>query len=230
MTVRVRVLKKFHLSGTIDRHDPIGVTLLVTGGERPFRVTFVTVNWGRGYDPGEFKRNVLRVLNRVGELEYVILLVQELDEDDKAPEHRVFKSVMEPGTTLVGWATREPIAVSPGVRVTRKNTTLLMKQGTDIGAPEGTGPDRQLVSCVVHIHGVRIGAANQHPHRNLPHPAVQKARINGERITRMKINELNRHSDFVVYGGDMNDHNYPKINPNERELITRGPDTLRLVS
>lgn len=228
--IRPRVVNRFTLDGTIDGHDPIGVTLRIAGGLRPFRLTVVSVNWGRGYDPGGFKRNVMRVLNKVGEREYVVLLIQELDETDEAPEHKILAGLMEPGTTLVEWSTREPIAVSPGVKVTRKRRTLTMMQGTDIGAPEGTGPTRFLVSCIATIEGVRIGLANQHPHRDLEHPKVQHARRRGERVTREVVAELVDLCDLVIHGGDMNDRAYPKSHPRERVLHSRDLDTIRLVS
>lgn len=227
--IRVRILKRFTLNGTIDAHDPIGVTFKVTGGIRPFRLTVVTVNWGRGYDPGEFRRNVLRVLNRVGDLEYVVLLIQELDEADAAEEHEVFLRQMEPGTTLVGWATREPIAVSPGVKVIRKRKVRTMDQGTRIGAPVGTGPERFFVSCIAIIEGVRVGVGNQHPHRNIDDFAVQRARRNGQAVTVEEISDLAERCDVIVHGGDMNDANYPKSHPRERVAHERGLDTIRII-
>lgn len=228
--IRARVVNRFTFNGSIDGHDPIGVTLRITGGIRPFRLTVVSVNWGRGYDPGEFKRNVLKVLNKVGEREYVVLLIQELDETDAAPEHKILRGLMEPGTTLVEWSTREPIAVSPDVKVTRKRRTLTMPQGSLIGAPEGTGPTRFLTSCVATIEGVRIGFGNQHPHRNLVNARVQAARRRGERVTRQEIAALLAVCDLVIHGGDMNARNYPKSHPAERTLFTRGLDTIRLVA
>lgn len=227
--IRVRVLKRFTLNGTIDPHDPVGVTLKVAGGDRPFRLTVVTVNWGRGYGPGEFKRNVMNVLNRVGDEEHVVLLVQELDEADPAPEHRIFGRMLERGSKKVGWATYEPIIVSPGAKVTRRRKRMTMDQGTRIGAPVGTGPRRYLVSCVAEIHGVRIGLANQHPHRNLQHAKVQQARRRGEQVTRQVIGQLVEAADFVIHGGDMNDRDYPKSHPDERVLHERDLDTLRLI-
>lgn len=228
--IRVRTIKKFTLNGTIDPHDPVGVTFKVTGGDKPFRVTFITVNWGRGYGPGEFKRNVWNVLNHVKDEEYVVLLVQELDEDDKGEEKAVFKRMLEPKTTLVGWSTHEPIAVSPGVKVWRKRQRMTMDQGTKIGAPAGTGPRRFLVSCLIEIHGVVIGVGNQHPHRNLDNAKVQKARRRGEGVTREVIGELVPLADFTVHGGDMNDDDYPKSHPRERVANERGYDTLRLIA
>lgn len=230
MPIKVEVLRRRTLNGTIDGHDPLVVTFRLTGGLNPFRLTVVTVNWGRGYDPGEFKQNVLNVLNHVGEREYVVLLIQELDEADAAEEHEVFLRHMEKGTTLVGWGTREPIAVSPGVPVRRKRKTLLMAQGTDIGAPEGTGPDRFFVSCIGVFEGVKIGFGNQHPHRNIQHAKVQAARRRGERVTREEIHALVKVCDLVIHGGDMNDANYPESHPRERVAMERGLDTLRYIN
>lgn len=226
-----RVARRFTLNGTIDKHDPVGVTFRVTGGKRPFWLTVITVNWGRGYDAGKFKRNVMRVLNRVGDLEYVVLLIQELDEEpDPAHEKQVFRSVMEPGTMLVGWHTREPIAVSPGVqRVHRRDTTLTMGSGQEIGAPAGTGPDRFFVECCVVIEGVHVGCGNQHPHRDLNNPKVQEARRGGKAVTRERVHGLVRHCDIVVHGGDMNDANYPRSHPQEKVANERGLDTIRVI-
>jgi len=227
--IKVAVLRRFTLNGTIDGHDPLGVTFRITGGDRPFRLTVVTVNWGRGYDAGEFKRNVLNVLNRVDELEYVVLLIQELDEADEAPEHELLRKAMEPGTTLVEWWTREPIAVSPGVKVRRQRKTMTMDQGSVIGAPHGTGPRRFFVSCVAFIEGVKVGLGNQHPHRSLSDPKVKAARTRGETVTRREVRALVALCDVVVHGGDMNDTNYPKSAPNERVANERGLDTIRLI-
>lgn len=227
--IRAKKVRDFELKGTIDGHIPIGVTYRITGGDETFRLTIITVNWGRGYKPGEFRRNVLNVLEYVEEKEYVVLLIQELDEDDSAREHYIFKKEMMPGTTLVGWATHEPIAVSPGVKVRRQRKRKLMGSGLEIGAPAGTGPVRWLTSCVIEIHGVLIGLGNQHPHRNLKHPKVQKARAAGERVTRVVIGELAAICDIVFHGGDMNDLNYPKSHPKEKVAHKRGLDTIRII-
>jgi endonuclease/exonuclease/phosphatase family metal-dependent hydrolase len=229
VAVRVRVLKRFTLNGTIDGHDPIGVVLRITGGLRPFRLVVVSANLGRDYSPRQFRRNVMRILDKVDERQYVVLLLQEIDEADPVEEHEKLLRWLEPDTTLVGWTTREPIAVSPGVRVKRKRRTLLMEQGTKIGAPEGTGPRRDLVSCVLVIEGVEIGVANQHPHRNLPHPRVQHARRRGERVTSRVLTELAELCDLVVDGGDFNDTSPPKAHPRQRTLISRRLDHIRLI-
>lgn len=235
--IDVEVAGTFVLSGTIDGHDPIGVRFKITKGrgknERTFFVTVVSVNWGRGYDPGEFKRNVFNVLNKVGDREYVVLLIQELDETDPSPEHKILKealrAVMEKGTTLVEWATREPIAVSPGVKVTRKKKRMTMDQGSNIGAPDGTGPRRFFVSCVAEIEGVLIGFGNQHPHRDLPNHAVQRARGRGEVVTRQEVRDLVQICDLVIHGGDMNDRDYPESHPKEKVAIERGLDMIRYI-
>lgn len=229
MSVRVHVVNRFTLPGSIDGHDPLGATFRITGGDKPFRLTVVTVNWGRGYDAGEFKRNVMRVLNRVGELEYVVLLIQELDEADQAPEHQVFRKAMEPGTTLVEWWTREPIAVSPGAKVTRERKVMTMDQGSAIGAPHGTGPRRFFVSCIAEIQGVRIGLGNQHPHRRMENAKVKAARKRGEAVTRREVAGLVKLADVAIYGGDLNDTDYPKSHPLEKTANERGLDTIRFV-
>lgn len=233
--IEVEVARRFTLNGTIDGHDPLGCTFKVTHAASVFWLTVITVNWGRGYNPGEFKRNVLNVLEHVDGREYVVLLIQELDEADEAPEHQVFRKAMEPGTTLVEWWTREPIAVSPGVPVRHQYKVMTMDQGSAIGAPKGTGPRRFFTSCIAIIEGVRIGFGNQHPHRVDRHwskadqRVVSRARKRGERITKEAVRDLVLLCDLVIHGGDMNDLNYPKSHPKEQVANERGLDTIRWI-
>lgn len=224
------VVNRFKLPARIDKHHPIGVTFRVTGGIEPFRLTVVTVNWGRGYKPGVFKQAVLDVLNKVGDREYVVLLIQELDEADAGPEHVVVAGMMEPGTTLVRWETREPIAVSPGVHVRRKRAVTTMEQGTVIGGPAGTGPRRKYVSCIVTIHGVRIGFGNQHPHRySIKHRLVARARLLGEGIVKTEIEQILPLVDLFIDGGDLNTTHYPKQHPRQQNIYRVGFDYIRLI-
>lgn len=226
---KVTVAKKFTLRGTIDGHVPVGATFRVQGPKGWFRLTVITVNWGRGYRPGEFKANVLNVLEKTEDKEYVVLLMQEIDEADSAQEHKIIKAEMEPGTTLVMWTTREPIAVSPGVPVRRKRKIMTMDQGSEIGAPVGTGPRRYFVSCISTIEGTEIGFGNQHPHRNMQNFKVQAARKRGELVTKDEVSKLVKRCDLTIHGGDMNDTNYPKSHPKEKTANERGLDTLRYV-
>lgn len=235
-----KIVQRFKLNGTIDGHDPIGVTWRIKGDNGYFRITFISVNWGRGYRPGEFHRNVMNVLNTAGEREYVVLLIQELDEADAAPERRIFIAEMEPGTTLVPSvksrkAHREMIAVSPGIKVTGPRQVVTMEAGLKIGANPGTGPTRYFVSCYITVEGVRIFVGDQHPHRVDPNSsasnklAVQKARRGGVAVTRQEVKRGMKTADMAVYGGDMNDPDYPAVHPDERTAYEVNLDTLRWV-
>jgi hypothetical protein len=235
MRVNCRVLRKFTINLTIDKHDAIGVVYRITGGDQPFNLMVISANLGRGYDMVEFKRNVMRVLNTMDDVTYCVLLLQEVDEADKAPERQIIKNSMEPGTTCVMWWTREPIAVSPGVPVRRERKTMTMDQGSEIGAPKGTGPRRFIVSCIGTIHGVKIGFWCQHPHRVDPDwtpkqkQVVINARERGVRVTKAEVHALTTLCDIVTGGGDMNDPNYPKTHPKEWTAHERGLDTIRCV-
>jgi hypothetical protein len=178
------LLKTGTLNGTIDPHDPLWALFLATQGETKIRLLVVTVNWGRGYDPGEFRRNVLNVTRFAGEFDHVVLLVQELDENDAAPEHPIFASCLEPGTKTAGWRTHEPIALSPGFGVSRRRVVETMAAGLELRppAPKGTGPTRHSVTCVAKIGDIELGFGNTHPHRNMPNKTVQAARRRGERV------------------------------------------------
>jgi len=234
------IVNRFVLNGTIDGHKPIGVTWRIKGNDGFFRITFISVNWGRGYAPGEFHRNVMNVLNKVGEREYVVLLIQELDEADKAPERKIFMAEMEPGTTLIPSpkrrvSYRETIAVSPGVKVTGQRMKLTMAAGQQIGANPGTGPNRFFVSCYITVEGVRIFVGDQHPHHVDPNSSddnkfvVEQARRRGVAITRVEVNRGIKSAEMGVYGGDMNDADYPQVHKNEQVAMERGLDTIRWV-
>lgn len=195
-----------------------------------FHLTVVCVNWGRNYGPGEFKRNVQRVMKFVDGREHIMLLVQELNEEpDPANEHKVFGSTLEPGTKKVFWRTREPIILSPAFRAQRRRRVVTMGSGQEIGGPRGTGPRRHAVSCVGVFEGVRVGAGNTHPHRNLPHPKVRRARSQGLEVFSDEMRGVRASGGGTsgVWGGDMNDRNVPKLVPGEKVAISRGLDHIR---
>jgi predicted methyltransferase len=85
------------------------------------------------------------------------------------------------------------------------------------------------VTCIAHIEGVRIGLGNQHPHRNMDDPAVQRARRRGERITRRVLGALARVCDLVIDGGDFNDILYPFSHPKQKIAHKRGLDYIRYI-
>lgn len=154
-------------------------------------LTVVSVNWGRGYRPGEFKANVLNVLDHTDGREHVVILTQELDEEpDPAHEKRVYRTMLDPGTHRVGWQTREPIALSPPFNVRRERVVKTMGAGGDIGAPKGTGPTRYAVSCIGGVNGLEVGFGNTHPHRRMPNRAVARARVSGQRVFKQQMNGL----------------------------------------
>lgn len=237
MAFDYKVVDRFKLNGTIDRHDPTGVTVRIFGGDETFLLTLITANLGRGYrDAQHFKNNVWRILIKTKKLtknekHFVILCFQEIDEADKAREKVIMAGMMEPGTTLVRWETREPIAVSPGVRVSRKRAVMTMDQGTVIGGPVGTGPRRMYVSCVNHILGVKIGVGNQHPHRySIANAKVAKAREAGEHVAMNETEDLVEICDFVFNLGDLNTARYPKLYKTEKIIAGAGTyDQVRII-
>lgn len=158
-----------------------------------FWLTVVCVNWGRGYDPGEFKANVLNVLEFTEGREHVVILAQEIDEEpDPANERRRFRTMLEPGTHRIGWQTREPIVLSPPFDVRRERAVMTMDQGGAIGAPKGTGPRRFAVSCIGGVDGLEVGFGNTHPHRRMSHPKVVGARARGRVVFKQQMTSLYR--------------------------------------
>jgi hypothetical protein len=196
-----------------------------------FALTAVTVNWGRGYRPGEFKRNVQRVLKFTEDREHVVLFVQELDEEpDPAHEHAVFNSMLEPGTNKVFWRSREPIILSPSFEVNRRRRVQTMGSGKDIRGPVGTGPARYAVTCVGELYGIKLGFGNTHPHRRMPeYPRVTLARSIGEDIFSESLQSVRDSNGGIsgIWGADMNDTLVPKMVPGEKEAVHRGLDHMR---
>jgi hypothetical protein len=189
---KLKLLKSGTLNGTIDNHDPLWALFLAEQGATKIRLLVITVNWGRGYDPGEFRDNVLRVTKFAGQYDHVILLVQELDEDDRDPEHSVFASCLVPKTRKVGWSTHEPIALSPGFTIEKRSIVETMAAGLELDppAPEGTGPTRHGVACIATIGDIVLVIGNTHPHRNLKIKTVQKALAIGTRRFRHQLEGL----------------------------------------
>lgn len=197
---------------------------------RTFWLTVVSVNWGRGYKPGEFRRNVLNVMEHVDGREHVVILPQELDEEpDPANEHQVFGSMLEPGTRKVFWPTREPIILSPSFAVTYRDRVKVMGSGLEIGGPRGTGPARYLNVCVAEFEGVELGFGNWHPHRQRLDPKVDEARAEGAQIASDELTDLRNMRGGIsgVYGTDYNSRLMPRMVPGERVAHHKGLDHLR---
>lgn len=196
----------------------------------PFYLTVVCVNWGRGYRPGEFKRNVMNVMRHVDGREHVIIGVQELDEEpDLGKEHAVLGSMLEPGTKKVWWRTHEPIILSPSFRADRRRRVMTMGSGQDIGAPPGTGPRRYSISCVAKHKGCRVGVGNTHPHRRTGHPKVTKARVEGLEVFGAEMLGVQRSGGGTsgIWMGDMNDDDIPRLVPYEKVAKQKGLDHIR---
>lgn len=192
-------------------------------------LTVVSVNWGRGYEPGEFKANVARVLDFTDGREHVALMVQELDEEpDPAHEKKRFREMLEPGSHRVGWQTREPIVVSPGFnRIRRERVKVTMEAGGKIGAPAGTGPTRYAVTCIADDGEVAVGLGNTHPHRFIQNAKVIHARQRGIVVFRSTLAGVQRKKVPVIWGGDMNDHHLGEVLPGEETAIHKGNDYIR---
>lgn len=194
----------------------------------------ICANLGRGYKPGEFMDNVATIVAKLKGLRHFALLLQEMDEDDPAPEHKQFMAALRKALDgeecpAAGWRTHEPIVLSPTLKMRRERVAVTMGSGLQIGAPEGTGPVRNAVSCVAKHHdkdglGLRVGLATTHPHRNLPIQVVQKARRHGEAVMRQELTDLYEAGGgtSVIYGEDPNDKTPVPMLVGERTAIQRG--------
>lgn len=234
--VPLKVVRRWHLDGTIDGHDPVLVTFRCKGDNGWFRLTVASINLGRGYTTEQFLANVRRIMDAIEGREYVVLLLQEIDEADPSDEHKILRKAlaeMFPGALqFVEWGTREPIVViGKGLEVTHERKKMTMDQGTALGAPAGVGPRRFYVYCVVMIEGVRFAFGNQHPHRySLVNKAVAQARGRGERIVRIIITALCRTCDIVIDGGDLNTTNYPLLRAlGQKIAVRRRYDYIRFI-
>jgi endonuclease/exonuclease/phosphatase family metal-dependent hydrolase len=183
-------------------------------------ITCFTTNWGRGYDPGELKRNVLAVLDKAGD--HAVLGVQELDEADGADEHAILRAQLDKGTTLVGWKTREPLIVSPGLE-TRMSRIVVGCQGL----PKVT-PLRHIVGTVTSKDGQgSVAVLNQHPPIN--RISTQSRRAQMRRVHRAMVDRYYSAGLPVIWMGDMNDAHYMKIHPMEETVYHDGLDWIRMV-
>lgn len=195
-----------------------------------FWLTAVSVNWGRGYEPGEFRRNVETVLEFTDGRENVVILPQELDEEpDPANEHERFASMLEEGTTRVHWSTREPIILSPSFEVVHRARVKTMGSGLEIGGPTGTGPARYVTTCIAKVEGIHLAFANTHPHRDMDNEKVQAAREDGQRVLAGELLQNRAYAGGTsgVWGADMNDRHVPRLVPGEKVAEQKGLDHLR---
>jgi hypothetical protein len=195
-----------------------------------FHLTVVGVNWGRRYEPGVFRRNVLNVLEFTGGREHVVILPQELDEEpDPAHEHDRFGSMLEPGTKKVYWPTREPIILSPSFDVVHRRRVKVMGSGLEIGGPRGTGPARYLSMCVAEFEGVQLGFGNWHPHRSGLAAKVDEARDDGATVASNSLTELRAYAGGIsgVYATDYNARRMPRMVPSEKVAHHQDLDHMR---
>ncbi len=240
--VKAKILRKGHLDGTIDGHDPVFVTYRMSGGDRDFLFTVYSVNLGRGYTPEKFLANVKRLFDHAERgTRYIAILLQEIDETDPSPEHKIIRKMVVDlfgdRAHFIQWHLREPIIlIGADIEVTHEGKRMTMDQGTLLNppAPSGTGPRRFLTHVRFKVHGLRISVANQHPHRySLRSRGVVLARRAGEKITRQVLSALVRVSDFVVDGGDLNTKKYPRWRPSNgakkprQRVYRRGLDYVR---
>lgn len=197
-----------------------------------FYLTVVGVNWGRGYEPGEFLRNVRRVMDKVDDRQHYVILPQELDEEpDPANEHKRFASVLEPGVSKVYWRTREPIVLSPGFEVIKRKRVKLMGSGLEIGAAKGTGPARHISTCVAEFKDVRLFFGNWHPHRSKLSARVDEARDTGAVIAGETLRSMFCYDRGTsgIYATDYNARTMPRMVPGEKVAHHQGLDHMRYV-
>jgi hypothetical protein len=193
-------------------------------------LTVVSFNLGRKYPPGQFRHDVLNIMEHADGREHVVLLPQEIDEEpDPANEHRQLARELEPGSRKVHWRTREPIILSPSFKVVARRRVKVMGSGLEIGGPRGTGPARHLSMCVAEYEGIRLGFGNWHPHRSGLHPRVDEARDVGAGIASDALTRLRAHCGGVsgAYGTDYNSRQMPRMVPGEKVAEHQGLDHLR---
>ncbi|MDR7253694.1 hypothetical protein J2X46_002684 [Nocardioides sp. BE266] len=199
---------------------------------RQFYLTVVGVNWGRGYEPGVFMRNVRNVMAKVDDHQHYVILPQELDEEpDPAHEHDRLASALEPGTRKVYWPTREPIILSPGFKVTKRKRVKIMGSGLEIGAAKGTGPARHISTCVAELKGIELFFGNWHPHRSGLNAKVDEARDSGAVIAGETLRSMFCHDGGTsgIYACDYNARRMPRMVPGEKVAHHQGLDHMRFV-
>lgn len=182
----------------------------------------ITANWGRGVSASEFRANVLRVLDASDK---AVLCIQELDEADAPDEHAILAAAIHPKDARIGWHTYEPIVVPWMLQVRNWRATKacrgLAKYTPTRFIVEAliSNPDRTDVPAVV--------VMNQHPPIN--RPATQSRRRRQRRVHKRRIRRWVRRGVTVVWAGDMNDANYPRMHRAERTAVHRGLDYIRYV-
>ena len=196
-----------------------------------FYLTVVGVNWGRGYDPGEFARNVQRVMRFTGGRENVVLLPQEVDEEpDPAHEHDRLASMLVPHSRRVHWKSREPIILSPSFKVVHRSRRKIMGSGQQIDPRfKGVGPERWMTRTIAECEGVYLGFGNWHPHRSGLNAKVDHARDVGADKASDALTNLSERRGGIsgAYATDYNAKRMPVMVKGERVGHEQGLDHLR---
>lgn len=196
-----------------------------------FHLTVVGVNWGRGYDPGDFARNVTRVLRFTNGREHVVLLPQEVDEEpDPAHEHARLASMLVPKSRRVHWKSREPIILSPAFKVVHRSRRKIMGSGAQIDPRfRGVGPERWMTRAIAEYEGVLLGFGNWHPHRSGLNAKVDEARDVGADKASAALTDLSERRGGIsgAYATDYNSRRMPEMVDGERVGHHQGLDHLR---
>lgn len=160
---------------------------------------------------------------------------QEIDEADPAPEHKILDKVIGPVANLAGMRTKVPISVSrKHYRVLEKNVVFASK-----GIP-GVSPTRWIVETVVqdkrnaaivfvilNVH-YPAGAWNAKTHERAE-AERDEAWADTFRVHKARVKHWHDKGYTVFWVGDTNRMAMPKVHPDERQIVTRGIDSISFI-
>lgn len=160
---------------------------------------------------------------------------QEIDEADPAPEHDILKQVLSKSNRLVGMRTKVPISVPRSrYRIKSKRVVYAAK-----GIP-GVSPTRWIVETeledkrnaaitfvVLNVH-YPAGAWNAKTHERAERER-DEAWEDMFRVHKGLVNYWHKKGVTVFWVGDTNRMAMPKVHPDERQVFTKGIDSISFI-
>lgn len=183
-----------------------------------------TANFGRGVDTTHFRADAKHVLDQPGNRDDASVYgIQELDEADQPDEHGVVSTLLDPGTTKVGWGTMEPLLIGGRYKVKRARITHA-SDGLARWAPTHFWV-QALLEDTWQPHLPYVACVNSHsPRRRMTRRDV-RAIVNQYDTQRSAVVGFWLAQGFTVIGTeDANTPRPPKSHPRQRTAISSGMD------
>ena len=160
---------------------------------------------------------------------------QEIDEADPAPEHEILKKVWAKSHRFVGMRTKVPISIPRNrYRVLEKRVVFAAKGIAHVSPTrwvvETLVQDKRnaaITFVIINVH-YPAGAWNADTHERAEE-ARDEAWNDMFRVHKARVKHWHNKGYTVFWVGDVNRMAMPKVHPDERQVVTRGIDSISFI-